>query len=392
MATERYNAPDRESYWQHVWEKTQIFRASEDQSAPEMLRARDVPLSVGAHPHGPCAQLRDGRRLRPLQARQGLQRAASDGLGRLRHAGRERRDGAQGPPRQVDLRQHRHDARPAEVDGPVARLVARVRHLRRRPITSHQQKLFLDFLKKGLAYRKSSKVNWDPVDHTVLANEQVIDGRGWRSGALVEQRELTQWFFKITDYADELLSDLDTLVNWPEKVRLMQANWIGRSEGMLVRWALDTKHRAEGLQRARGLHDAAGHAVRRVASWRSRRIIRWPRRPPKTTPSSQPSARNAGAWARPWPRSRRAEKRGFDTGITAVHPFDQDWQLPVYVANFILMDYGTGAIFGCPAARPARPRFRPQYGLPVVPVVLPAGRRRRHVRPRRRRPMPTTAR
>ena len=128
----------------------------------------------------------------------------------------------------------------------------------------HQQKLFLDLLKKGIAYRKSSKVNWDPVDQTVLANEQVIDGRGWRSGALVEQRELTQWFFKITDYAEELLSDLDTLDNWPEKVRLMQANWIGRSEGMLVRWALDKKTAPKGFERARSLHDAPRHAVRRV--------------------------------------------------------------------------------------------------------------------------------
>ena len=128
----------------------------------------------------------------------------------------------------------------------------------------HQQKLFLDLLKKGLAYRKSSKVNWDPVDHTVLANEQVIDGRGWRSGALVEQRELTQWFFKITDYAEELLSDLDTLVNWPEKVRLMQANWIGRSDGMLVRWALDKKTAPKGFRRTRGLYDTARHAVWRV--------------------------------------------------------------------------------------------------------------------------------
>ena len=111
----------------------------------------------------------------------------------------------------------------------------------------HQQKMFIDFLNKGIAYRKSSKVNWDPVDHTVLANEQVIDGRGWRSGALVEQRELTQWFFKITDYAQELLDDLETLTNWPEKVRLMQANWIGRSEGMSVRWALDKKTAPKGF-------------------------------------------------------------------------------------------------------------------------------------------------
>src|ERR1041384_2064341 len=110
----------------------------------------------------------------------------------------------------------------------------------------HQQKMFLDFLKAGLIERKQSKVNWDPVDHTVLANEQVIDGRGWRSGAPVEQRELTQWFFKITEYADELLEARQTLDKWPEKVRLMQANWIGRSEGLLVRFALDKETAPKG--------------------------------------------------------------------------------------------------------------------------------------------------
>ena len=132
----------------------------------------------------------------------------------------------------------------------------------------HQQKLFLDFLKAGLVARKKSKVNWDPVDNTVLANEQVIDGRGWRSGAVVEQRELTQWFLKISDYSDELLAALDTLDRWPEKVRLMQRNWIGRSEGMLVRFAIDPGFarragRRAGGARARDLHHAARHAVRR---------------------------------------------------------------------------------------------------------------------------------
>ena len=123
--------------------------------------------------------------------------------------------------------------------------------------------MFLDFLRAGLVERRQSKVNWDPVDQTVLANEQVIDGRGWRSGAVVEQRELTQWFFKITDYSQDLLDALDKLDRWPEKVRLMQKNWIGRSEGLLVRFALDPKTTPARRERARGLHHAAGHAVRR---------------------------------------------------------------------------------------------------------------------------------
>ena len=127
----------------------------------------------------------------------------------------------------------------------------------------HQQKLFLDFLAAGLVDRKRSKVNWDPVDQTVLANEQVIDGRGWRSGAFVEQRELTQWFFKISDYAEDLLQSLDSLKRWPEKVRLMQANWIGRSEGLLVRFELEPTLSLR-RKRDRGLYDAARHAVRRA--------------------------------------------------------------------------------------------------------------------------------
>ena len=132
----------------------------------------------------------------------------------------------------------------------------------------HQQKLFLDFLRAGLVSRRKSKVNWDPVDHTVLANEQVIDGRGWRSGAVVEQRELTQWFLRITDYSDDLLASLDRLDRWPEKVRLMQRNWIGRSEGLMVRFVVDpaslgSARRRTGRGRTRNLHDAPGHFVRR---------------------------------------------------------------------------------------------------------------------------------
>jgi leucyl-tRNA synthetase len=169
----------------------------------------------------------------------------------------------------LDLRQHRRDARAAQVDGAVARLVARVRDLRP-AYYKHQQKMFLDFLEAGLAERKKRKVNWDPVDMTVLANEQVIDGRGWRSGALVEQRELTQWFFKITEYAEELLDALDTLDRWPDKVRLMQRNWIGRSEGLLVRFALDPDHAAPARPSSRSSPRGPTRCSAR-SSWRSRR-------------------------------------------------------------------------------------------------------------------------
>ncbi|MCK5713784.1 MAG: class I tRNA ligase family protein, partial [Hyphomicrobiaceae bacterium] len=236
----------------------------------------------------------------------------------------------------------------------------------------HQQKLFLDLLKKGLAYRKSSKVNWDPVDHTVLANEQVIDGRGWRSGALVEQRELTQWFFKITSYADELLEALLALEKWPEKVRLMQANWIGRSEGLLVRFALD-KNTAPHGQR-----EVEVYTTRPDTLFGASFVALAPDHPlAQAAAKDNPElaafceeCRNVGTSVA---ELETAEKRGLDTGIRALHPFDKTWTLPVYVANFILMEYGTGAIFGCPSGDQRDLDFARKYELPVVPVILPPG-------------------
>ena len=235
----------------------------------------------------------------------------------------------------------------------------------------HQQRMFLDFLEAGLVDRKTAKVNWDPVDQTVLANEQVIDGRGWRSGALVEQRELTQWFFKITDFAQDLDDRLDTLDRWPEKVRLMQRNWIGRSEGLLVRFALEAGDGAERRDRARDLHDAARHPVRREVHGGRARPSAGARPRPRRTRSSPPSSRSAKRIGTAQEAIEKAEKLGFDTGIRAEHPFDPNWTLPVYVANFILMEYGTGAIFGCPAHDQRDLDFVNKYGLGNTPVVCP---------------------
>ncbi|WP_431320873.1 leucine--tRNA ligase [Rhizobium sp. YTU87027] len=236
----------------------------------------------------------------------------------------------------------------------------------------HQQHLFLDFLEKGLVYRKQSKVNWDPVDNTVLANEQVIDGRGWRSGALVEQRELTQWFFKITDFSQDLLEALDTLDQWPEKVRLMQKNWIGRSEGMMLRWEIVQETapageteievyttRPDTLFGASFLAIAADHPLAKDAAAKN-----------PTIDSFCEECRRAGTSLA---ALETAEKRGIDTGIRVRHPLDPSWELPVYIANFVLMDYGTGAIFGCPSGDQRDLDFALKYGLPVVPVVMPAG-------------------
>jgi len=236
----------------------------------------------------------------------------------------------------------------------------------------HQQKMFLDFVKAGLVERKKSKVNWDPVDHTVLANEQVIDGRGWRSGALVEQRELVQWFFKISDYSEDLLNALDTLDRWPEKVRLMQKNWIGKSEGLLLRFMLDpaTAPNAESeleifttrpdtLFGAKFMALSPDHPLAQAAAAKN----------PKLAEFIEQCRRMGTSQA----AIDTAEKMGFDTGIRAVHPFDPTWKLPVYVANFILMDYGTGAIFGCPAHDQRDLDFVNKYGLGNTPVVCPPG-------------------
>jgi len=233
-----------------------------------------------------------------------------------------------------------------------------------------QQMLFLDFVEKGLVTRKSSKVNWDPEDMTVLANEQVIDGRGWRSGALVEQRELTQWFFKITDFNEELLSALDDLDQWPDKVRLMQRNWIGKSEGMLIRWSLDEKShigdeseievyttRPDTLFGASFIAIAADHPLAKKAAETNAALAKF-----------NEECRHAGTSV---VALETAEKKGFDTGLRVEHPFDPSWKLPVYVANFVLMDYGTGAIFGCPAHDQRDLEFANKYGLTVVPVVMP---------------------
>jgi leucyl-tRNA synthetase len=234
----------------------------------------------------------------------------------------------------------------------------------------HQQKLFLDFLRAGLAEREKRKLNWDPVDMTVLANEQVIDGRGWRSGAVVEQREMNQWVFKITRYAQELLDALDTLDRWPDKVRLMQRNWIGRSEGMLVRFALDpatapsgetelkvftTRH--DTLFGAKFMAIAPDHPLAQAAAAKN----------PKLAEFIAEAKRHGTAQE----IIDTAEKLGFDTGIQAIHPFDQTWKLPVYVANFVLMEYGTGAIFGCPAHDQRDLDFVNKYGLGNTPVVCP---------------------
>ena len=223
-----------------------------------------------------------------------------------------------------------------------------------------QQALFIDFLEKELVYRKNAVVNWDPVDMTVLANEQVIDGKGWRSGAEVERRELTQWFFKISDHSEELLTALEGLDNWPAKVRLMQENWIGKSRGLEF-----------GFERVDGGEAITVYTTRPDTLMGASFVGISPDHPlAKELEAGNPDLAAAVAEMRKGGTTaealEKAEKLGFDTGIRVRHPLDPDWELPVWIANFILMDYGTGAIFACPAHDQRDLDFCRKYDLPVV--------------------------
>ncbi|BBK45310.1 leucine--tRNA ligase [Allostella vacuolata] len=231
----------------------------------------------------------------------------------------------------------------------------------------HEQKMFLDFLQAGLAYRKESWVNWDPVENTVLANEQVIDGRGWRSGAAVERRRLSQWFFKITEFADDLLAAIKTLDRWPERVRLMQENWIGRSEG--ARFRFELAGRDDGVEVYSTRPDTLFGASFVAVSPNHPLAEEAARKDPAVAAFIQECSRLGTSEA----VIEAAEKLGCDTGLKAIHPFDSSWELPVYVANFVLMEYGTGAIFGCPSGDQRDLDFARKYGLPIIPVVLPPG-------------------
>jgi leucyl-tRNA synthetase len=234
-----------------------------------------------------------------------------------------------------------------------------------------QQAWFLELYKRGLVYRREGVVNWDPVDQTVLANEQVVDGKGWRSGAVVEKRKLNQWFLRITQYADQLADDLATLDRWPEKVRTMQENWIGRSKGLQFSFdfagtapaGFDGVEvyttRPDTLFGASFVGIAADHPLAAYVAQSNPAAVEFIAR------CKQGGASQA--------EIDTAEKLGFDTGLKLKHPFDPSIELPVWIANFVLMDYGTGAIFGCPAHDQRDYEFATKYGLPILPVVMPVG-------------------
>jgi leucyl-tRNA synthetase len=235
---------------------------------------------------------------------------------------------------------------------------------------AQQQAMFIDMMEKGLVYRKNAVVNWDPVDMTVLANEQVEDGKGWRSGAVVERRELTQWFFKISDYSAELLEALDGLKDWPEKVRLMQANWIGKSRGLQFAFSLaDAPDGFDRLEVYTTRPDTLMGASFAAIS-PDHPLAKHLERHDPAVAAFVAECRKIGTSEE---ALEKAEKRGMDTGVRVRHPFDTAWELPVYIANFVLMEYGTGAVFGCPAHDPRDFEFATKYDLPIPPVFVAEG-------------------
>jgi leucyl-tRNA synthetase len=369
MAAERYNAPEREQHWQSVWESRSAFRTTTDPAKPKCYVLEMFPYPSGRIHMGHVRNYTMGDVLARYKRARGfnvLHPMGWDAFGMpAENAAMERQTHpAKWTYANIDAMKAQLKSMGLAIDWSREFATCNPSYYR------HQQRLFLDMYGKGLAYRRSSKVNWDPVDQTVLANEQVIDGRGWRSGALVEQRERLQWAFKITEFADDLIEALKTLDKWPEKVRVMQENWIGRSEGLLVRWALDPATAPKGatelevfttrpdtLFGASFLAIAPDHPLALAAAEAN----------PAVAAFSEECRRMGTSLA----TIESAEKKGIDTGIVAAHPLDPSWKLPVYVANFILMDYGTGAIFGCPAHDQRDIEFARAYGLPVVPVVAP---------------------
>jgi len=368
---ERYNARPCELRWQKVWAERKAFEASENKDAPKYYVLEMFPYPSGRIHMGHVRNYAMGDVVARYKRARGfnvLHPMGWDAFGMpAENAAMENKVHPAGwTNNNIDAMRDQLKSMGLSLDWEREIATCDPDYYR------HEQAMFIDFLEAGLVYRKKSKVNWDPVDHTVLANEQVIDGRGWRSGALVEQKELTQWFFKITEYAQDLLVALDDLDRWPDKVRLMQSNWIGRSEGARLTFELADipNHvtakvldvyttRPDTLFGASFCAIAADHPLATEVAAGD-----------KKARSFIEECQKVGTTAE---AIERADKKGYDTGLTCKHPFIEGSRLPVYIANFVLLEYGTGAIFGCPAHDQRDLDFARAYDLPVPPVVIPEG-------------------
>ena len=358
--TTRFNALKADAHWQRVWDERTTFAARDDSPKPKSYVLEMFPYPSGKIHMGHVRNYTMGdvlARYRRMTGHEVLHPMGWDAFGM--------------PAENAAMEKGVHPGNWTRAN--IASMKAQLKRLgfaldwTRELATcepeyyGHEQALFLDFYKAGLVYRKESAVNWDPVDMTVLANEQVIDGRGWRSGALVEKRKLSQWFLKITQFADELIEGLGSLDQWPDKVRLMQENWIGKSQGLQFRFALSDggsvevfTTRPDTMFGASFVAVAADHPIAQALAAGDADAAAFIER-----------CKQGGTTAA---ELETQEKLGFDTGLTATHPFGAG-ELPVYIANFVLMEYGTGAVFGVPAHDQRDFDFATKYKLPIRRVV-----------------------
>jgi len=364
----RFNPRSADARWQQAWDEAETFRASDDSNRPKAYILEMFPYPSGRIHMGHVRNYTMGdvlARYRRMNGMEVLHPMGWDAFGMpAENAAMERK------------------VHPGEWTwSNIATMKAQLKRLGfaldwSREIATcdpayygQEQALFVDLFEAGLVYRKESEVNWDPVDMTVLANEQVIDGRGWRSGALVERRKLNQWFLKITDFAEDLLEGLAGLDHWPDKVKLMQENWIGKSRGMRFRFDLTAP--------VGGIDRFEVFTTRPDTIFGSSFAALSPDHPiAAALAAGRPDiagfiaeCKLGGTTAA---ELETVEKKGFDTGLKVRHPLDPEWELPVYIANFVLMDYGTGAIFGVPAHDQRDFEFATKYGLPIRRVVAPS--------------------
>ena len=364
----RFNAAEADRRWQERWAAAESFRADSASTKPKTYVLEMFPYPSGRIHMGHVRNYTMGdvlARYRRMQGREVLHPMGWDAFGMPAENAAMERKVHPGTWTRANIDSMREQLKRIGFALDWSREFATCDP----EYYGQEQALFLDLFAAGLVYRKQSEVNWDPVDMTVLANEQVIDGRGWRSGATVERRKLAQWFLKITDFADDLLEGLKTLDDWPEKVRLMQENWIGKSRGLQFRFrlaesagAIDNVEvfttRPDTIFGASFVAVAADHPIARAAA--------------ANDPDAARFIAECKAGGTSAAELETAEKKGYRTALKVVHPLDTEWRLPVYIANFVLMDYGTGALFGVPGHDQRDYDFAKKYDLPIKRVVAPS--------------------
>jgi len=365
MSSDRYPFREIEAAWQERWERSQQFRVTEEPGRPKYYCLEMFPYPSGRIHMGHVRVYAIGDLLARYKWMRGfnvLHPMGWDAFGMPAENAAMERKVHPGEWTWANIRAMREQLKSIGFALDWSREFATCDP----SYYGHEQALFLDLFDAGLVYRKESEVNWDPVDMTVLANEQVIDGKGWRSGATVERRKLAQWFLKITDFADDLLEGLKGLDQWPDKVRLMQENWIGKSKGLDFRFrlvsavgAIDSVEvfttRPDTIFGASFVAVAADHPIAQAVA--------------ASNSDAAAFVAECKAGGTSAAELETAEKKGFRTEVEVVHPLDSEWRLPLYIANFVLMDYGTGAIFGVPGHDQRDFEFAKQYHLPIKRVV-----------------------